>query len=193
MNMNDKIARYASDARAEFMLFWSSLAESCFLPLRPDNLLVPMCTVNQEHSFRYAFVASMGSVIGGIIGYIIGLLLLNTVVAGVVSFYGLDAQLALFHRWFSAYDVYIVTAAGISPIPFFIVSILSGVAGTAVAAFVTASALSRSARYFVMAWLIWRGGTVRKQWVEANFYPITMAASIALILAVVMLKLLFGE
>lgn len=192
MKMNDKLARYASDAKAETMLFWSSLGESCILPLRPDYLLVPMCTVNQEHSFRYAFVTAVGSVIGGVLGYILGLLLLNTVVAGIVSFYGLQEYLALFHLWFTAYDVYIITAAGISPVPFFIVSILSGISGTAVASFITAAALSRSLRYFVMAWLIWRGGTPAKQSVEANFYPFTMVASIVLILTVVMLKLLFG-
>lgn len=192
MKINERLASYASDAKAEVVLFWTSLAESCVFPFRPDNLLIPMCTVNQDRSFRYAFIVSVGSVIGGIIGYIIGLFMLNTVVAGVVSFYGLHAYLEFFHRWFSAYDVYIITASGISPIPFFIVSILSGISGTAVASFITAAALSRSARYFIMSWLIWRGGTPRKQWVEANFYPMTMAASIVLILAVVMLKLLFG-
>jgi membrane protein YqaA with SNARE-associated domain len=192
MRLNERLASYASDAKAEVVLFWSSLAESSVLPLRPDNLLVPMCTVNQDHSFRYAFVASVGSVIGGAIGYVLGLLLLTTVISGVVSFYGLQSYLELFHRWFSAYDVYIITAAGISPVPFFLVSILSGVSGTAVASFITAAALSRSTRYFFMAWLIWRGGTPKKQWVESNFYPMTMAASIVLILCVVMLKLLFG-
>lgn len=193
MSWNDRIARYASDAKAEFVLFWASMAESSCYPIRPDNLLVPMCTVNQEHSFRYAFIASVGSVIGGVVGYILGLILLNTLVSGVVAFYGLQAYLELFHRWFSAYDVYIITAAGISPIPFFITAVLSGISGTVVASFITAAALSRSARYFMMAWMIWRGGTPSKQWVEGNFYPITMAGSIALILTVVMVKLLFGS
>lgn len=191
MSMNDTLARYASDAKAELMLFGASLAESFIMPLRPDVLLVPMCTVNQPYSFRYGFISLVGAVIGGSLGYVLGWLLLNTLIASVVQFYGLQTYLEIFHRWFGVYDVYIVMAAGISPVPFFITSILSGVSGMALASFITATALARGARYLVMSWLIWRSGMPSKQWIEGNFYSITMASSLALILSVVFFKLMF--
>jgi hypothetical protein len=60
--------------------------------------------------------------------------------------------------------------------------------GAGMASFLAASIISRGARFFLIAWLLWRGGPEYKGWIETNFYPMTMALSILLIMGMVLVK-----
>lgn len=187
----NKVLRLASHPKAELALFAVAFAESSFFPIPPDVLLIPMVLVRFDRAFRYATVCTVGSVLGGILGYFIGATFYGTVGSGIISFYNLQDGFAAFQGWYQLYDAYIVAVAGFSPIPYKIFTIASGMMGADLEKFIVASALSRGARFFLIAWLLWRGGAPFKQWVETNLYPLTMAASIVFILGIVTIKFLF--
>lgn len=178
----------AAHPRAEWALFAVAFIESSFFPIPPDVLLIPMIIVKQKHAFRYAFICTAGSVIGGIFGYSIGLFAYDTIGQTAIAFYGLQESFDTLAEWYGSFDVYIVAVAGFSPIPYKVFTIFSGFMQADFVGFVLASILSRGARFFLIAWLLWRGGVSLKGWVETNLYPLTMAASIVLIFSIVLVK-----
>ena len=184
------ILRLASHPKAELALFLLAFVESSFLPIPPDVLLIPMIIVSFDKAFRYAFICTAGSVLGGILGYAIGFLLDQSVGQAIISFYNAQNHYEELQRLYGENLFLVVSAAGFSPIPYKIFTILSGALHADLATFIFASILSRSARFFLIAWLLWRGGSRFKSWIENNFYPLTMAVTIIAILAVVIFKLI---
>jgi len=185
-----QILHMAAHPRAEWALFLVAFVESSFFPIPPDVLLIPMVIVNQQRAFRYAFVCTAGSVLGGILGYSIGLFAYEAIGQTAIRFYGLQEGFDALSVWYANFDVYIVAVAGFSPIPYKVFTIFSGFMQAEFVGFIMASILSRGARFFLIAWLLWRGGVSLKGWVETNLYPLTMAASIVLIFSIVLVKYL---
>ncbi len=187
-SLYDRVLLLASHPRAELILFLTAFAESSVFPVPPDILLIPMVLANFDKAFRLALVCTVGSVLGGLFGYGIGYLFYETAGRAIIDFYGIGAYYDSFQKLYNEFHVYIVAMAGFSPIPYKIFTIASGAFEANIVGFTIASALSRGARFFLIAWLLWRGGPSFKGWIENNLYPITMVASLALILIVVFVK-----
>jgi membrane protein YqaA with SNARE-associated domain len=184
----EKVLRLAGHPHAEMWLFIVAFAESSVFPIPPDVLLIPMVIVNFDKAFRYALVCTIGSVLGGVAGFLIGSAFYDTLGSHIIAFYSMEGAFEKFRMWYAEYDVYIVGVAGFSPIPYKIFTIASGMLQADLATFIAASTVSRGARFFIIAWLLWRGGASFKGWIEHNFKVITMVVSAALILAIVLLK-----
>src|SRR5690606_22510643 len=107
-----------------------------------------------------------------------------------IEFYNLTASFANLQAFYHAYDFYIVAMTGFSPLPYKFITFFSGFMDTDLREFITASIFSRGARFFLVAWLLWRFGPTFKGWIETNFYPITMVASVVMMLGIVLLQYL---
>lgn len=184
------VSRLAAHPQAELALFGVAFAEASFFPIQPDVLLISLIILNHQKAFRYAFVCTLGSVIGGVFGYLVGLVAYQTIGQWAIDFYGGGASFATLQDWYQNFDVYIVGVAGFSPIPYKIFTLFSGFMSIDMLGFIMASIIARGARFFLIAWLLWRSGTSIKGWIETNLYPLTMAASIVLIFTIVLLKYL---
>ncbi len=187
-----RMQTWASKPGAVWVLFAVAFLESSVFPIPPDILLIPLVLLHTQRAFVFAAVCTLGSVLGGLFGYAVGALLWDSVGQGIINFYGLQEGFETLKSWFNDYDVFIVGAAGFSPIPYKVFTLMSGVMQTDIGAFILASIVSRGARFFLVAWLLWRGGRQWKGWIESNFYPLTMAATVALILTFLLLKFVFG-
>ena len=184
------INRLANHPRANWVLFFVAFAEAFAFPIQPDFLLIAMVILNHQHAFRYAFICTAGSVIGGVFGYFLGWGLYQTIGSTALNFYGgMDSFITL-RDWYHIYDVYIIGVAGFSPIPYKIFTVFSGFMGSDLTEFMTASVISRGARFFMISWFLWRSGAFVKNWIETNLYPMTMAASIILIFGIVLMRYL---
>ena len=122
----DWVVSYASHPRAVWVLFAVTFLESSVSPIPPLPLLIPMCLARPERSWYYAFVCSMGALLGGYMGYAIGWLLYDTVGLWLITLYGLADQATSMvdnskHIWF-----WVLLTKGLTPIPFKIVTIMSG-------------------------------------------------------------------
>lgn len=189
-NLYDYVLKLATHRHAEFWLFTVAFVESSFFPIPPDVILIPMIMVAFHNAFRYAFVCTVGSVLGGIVGYAIGSGFEETLGQAIISFYGAQEYYAIMQEWYNEQLILIVGAAGFSPIPYKIFTILSGMMHADFATFTMASIVSRGARFFLVAWLLWRGGPRLKIWIEENFYPLTMVVTVVLVIAVVIFKVI---
>lgn len=157
----------AAKPSAEKALFGISFAESSFFPIPPDVMLMPMCLADRSRAFRFAFICSLASVLGGLFGYAIGFFLYEQVGRVVLDFYGGAGQwFDQFQAQFNEWGFWWVFGAGFTPFPYKVITILAGVTHMDLAIFVAASVLSRSARFFLVAALLWQFGPAIRSFVE---------------------------
>jgi membrane protein YqaA with SNARE-associated domain len=179
----DWVLRWAETPYGAPALFMLAFAESSFFPIPPDVLLLALCVSVPAKSFRFALTASVGSVLGGVVGYGIGIGLWEAV-GGYFFLYvpGFTEQ-AFVHvqDLFEVYDFWAVFTAGFTPIPYKVITIGSGVFGINFAVFVAASAISRSLRFFLVGWLIYRFGPAMRDFIEKYFNILTLIFMVLLI------------
>jgi len=162
----DWVIHFADTKHAEVALFALSFSESSFFPVPPDVLLAAMSLAAPRKWLRFALLCSAASVVGGVFGYLIGMFLWSVIgqwVYAHLGFIGLtEANFAKFQAWYGKYDFWIVFTCGFTPIPYKACTISAGLAGINFGGFCLASALSRSARFFIVAGLLgWKGEKIR--------------------------------
>ncbi len=157
-----------------------SFAESSFFPLPPDLMLVPMGITNRSKVWYYAFICTVASVLGGILGYAIGALLYDSVGLWLVNLYGMAGKMETFRVWYQANGQWAILFKGLTPIPFKIVTITSGLAGYSFGWFVALAIVTRGARFFVLATLIHFYGEPIRDFIERRL-GLTLAIIAAII------------
>lgn len=158
----DWTMRAAAGPEAERALGLVAFAESSFFPVPPDVMIVPMVLARPEAAWRIAGIATLASVAGGLFGYLIGALLFETVGRFLIDLYGYAAEFARFEALYHDYGLWIVMIGGLTPFPYKVVTIASGVAGYPLLPFVLGSLATRGARFFVEAALLyWFGPPIR--------------------------------
>lgn len=186
----DWMMRMAAGPKAPHALAAVSFAESSFFPIPPDVMLVPMVLANRAKAWWYATLATISSVIGGIAGYAIGYFLFQTIGQPILAFYGhagsLDTVFTLFKEW----GVWILIAKGWTPLPFKVLTILSGAAQMAIGPFIIASIISRAMRFFLVAGLLYFYGEPIRKFIEERLTLVTTVAVVVLIGGFVAVKYL---
>ena len=180
----------AGHRHAERWLAFISFIESSFFPIPPDVLLAPMCLSRPEKAFRFAFICTVASVIGALLGYAIGMFLFETVGQWILSAYGLTEQFETFSEAFNEQGWIIVLLAGFTPLPFKVITIAAGATAMPLHILVIASVIARSARFYLVAALLWKFGPPMKKLIDKHFGLITAAGGILLVGGFVAIKYL---
>ncbi|MCL4144154.1 UNVERIFIED_CONTAM: hypothetical protein GTU68_007920 [Idotea baltica] len=152
------LLRWAGHRHAERYLAGISFAESSFFPIPVDVMLAPMVLAKQDKAWRYAAITTVMSVLGGLFGYFIGVFFFETYGTQLLDFFHAHEKFESAKASYTEYGMLIVLVAGFTPIPYKIFTIASGVVGIAVLPFMLMSAISRGARFFLVAGLIKLGG-----------------------------------
>ena len=158
----------AESPRAPYALGAVSFAESSFFPVPPDVMLLPMSMARPDKAWFYAGICAITSVLGGILGYAIGALLYDSVGQWVINAYGLGAKMDSFRTMYQQYGAWIILIKGLTPIPYKLVTIASGAFGYDFFMFVLLSAITRGARFFILAGLLNRFGAPMRRFIEGN-------------------------
>jgi membrane protein YqaA with SNARE-associated domain len=156
-------------------LFFIAFVESSFFPIPPDVFLIAMCVALPALSFRYAAICSVGSVLGGALGYGLGFWFMDSLGMVIIDWYGLTEKYDLVQHYFKEYDVWIVGTAGFTPIPYKLFTITAGFAQSNFLTFMVVSLLARSARFFLVAGLIWKFGPQIKKFIDRYFNILCIA------------------
>lgn len=164
----NKIISYAQHPKAAYILFGISFLESSCFPIPPDALLIPMMIAKPKNSFKYAFICLISSVLGGCAGYAVGLFLYDTVALPIFKFYGYMDKLSVFTNYYNLYGAWIVAAAGFTPFPYKVITILSGMTHLNFLIFTISSILSRGGRFFLLAYLLWKFGSPIQGFIERH-------------------------
>src|SRR5215217_2542141 len=128
--------------------------ESSIFPIPPDAMLVPMVLAQPARAWRLALIATAASVLGGVAGYAIGYFLFEALGQWIIQFYGLGGKFDEFQRTWAEWGLWIILIKGLTPIPYKLVSIASGLAQFNLGVFIAASIATRGARFFLVAALL---------------------------------------
>lgn len=159
----DWVMRHAAGPHAFWFLGAIAFAESSFFPIPPDVMLIPMALANRRRAFLLAGWCTVASVVGGMLGYAIGAWLYGTVGHWLINVYGYNDQIQNFRHLYREYGAWIILIKGMTPIPYKLVTIASGIAGYNFPLFVLLSIITRGARFSIVAGLIyWFGEPVRE-------------------------------
>jgi membrane protein YqaA with SNARE-associated domain len=147
------VLKLSAGKHAEPALFAVSFAESSFFPIPPDVMLAPMCLTRPERAWRYAAVCTIASVLGGLLGYAIGYLLFESVGQWIITLFGYGGKEEALRASYDQYGVWVIFLKGLTPIPFKLVTIISGAMQFSLPIFVGACVVTRGLRFFLVAWL----------------------------------------
>jgi len=196
----DWVLSWAQTKYGTAALFIFAFIESVFFPIPPDVLLIALALGVSAKAFKYALVCTIGSVTGAIVGYTIGYYAWLTdsgEFTGFANFFfahipGFTTDLyfrikSLFNEW----DFWVIFTAGFTPIPYKVFTITSGVFDINFIMFLTASIISRGARFFLVAWLLWKFGPSIKQFIDKYFNLLAVAFTVLLVGGFVLIKFVF--
>jgi membrane protein YqaA with SNARE-associated domain len=174
-----------------WVLFFIAVAESSFFPIPPDVFLIALCISVPQKSFRYAGICALGSVIGGIIGYGLGLGFMDTIGKTILDWYGLHDKYEVVQNLYQQYDAWAVGAAGFTPLPYKLFTITAGAFKINFPVFVIVSIVARSARFLLVAGLIYKFGPQVQHFIMRYFNLLTFIFLFLLIGGFILLKMVF--
>jgi membrane protein YqaA with SNARE-associated domain len=187
----DWTMRMAGHRNAPHALFGVSFAESSIFPIPPDVMLIPMILSDRTKAWWYAAIATVASVLGGIAGYAIGYFLYETLGQWLISVYGLGAQFEAYRAAYNEWGLWIILIKGATPIPYKLVTIASGAAAFDFWVFIAASVVTRGARFFLVAALLYWFGDPIRDFIERRLSLVTTAFLVALVGGFVVVKYFF--
>jgi membrane protein YqaA with SNARE-associated domain len=167
-----------------------AFVESSVFPIPPDILIIPMVLATRDKAWRIAGVCTVASVLGGFAGYGIGYFLYETVGRPLLDFYGYGAKFTQFQGYYNQWGAWIVAGAGVTPFPYKVITIASGVTALDPTVFGIASLLSRGVRFFMVAGLLWYFGAPIRAFIEKNLNLLATVFFVLLLGGFVLLKYL---
>jgi membrane protein YqaA with SNARE-associated domain len=160
-------AGWSHKPQGSHLLFWYALTESCIVPLPADPLLITLCAGAPQRSLRFGLICGLGSVLGGLLGYGIGHYAFDSFGQTILHFYDPDLHTfthieGIYEQW----GFWGVLMAAITPIPYKVFTLASGVFDFNLGQFVLASVIGRNVRFVGIAALMAVGGNRMHQWHE---------------------------
>ncbi len=167
-----KCLELAAHKSSNFYLALVSFVESSFFPIPPDVMIIPMVIAKKNVYLKIFLIASIFSVLGGIFGYLIGYLFFDLAIY-LMEFYGYqdtveDLKFSLtqgsgFVAWLS-----ILFLAGFTPLPYKAFTISSGLIAFNLPLFIFVSLISRSLRFFIVAYFSYKFGEYFTEFMEKH-------------------------
>jgi membrane protein YqaA with SNARE-associated domain len=167
-----KCLELAAHKSSNFYLGIVSFIESSFFPIPPDAMIIPMVIAKKKEYLKIFLIASIFSVLGGIFGYLIGYLFFDLAMH-VIEFYGYQdkvenlkmsmSQGGGFLAWLS-----VLFLAGFTPLPYKAFTISSGLIAFNLPVFIIVSLISRSLRFFIVAYLSYKFGELFTEYMEKH-------------------------
>ncbi len=162
----NKTSQFTESKIAYPFIFILCFTESIIFPFPQEIFMIPMMASNKERIFKIAGFALLGSLLGAIVAYLIGLYLFESLGRYILDLYNLNESFLNFSDQVANYGFIYVFIGGFTPVPFKIITLSSGFMGINFLIFITASLISRSIRFFLIGYIIWKYGEVFMQTFE---------------------------
>lgn len=186
----DWVFSLARSKHATTSLAVVSFSESSFFPIPPDVMLAPMVLARPERAYFYAMVCTVASVLGGLLGYAIGYFL-EPVGLSILAFLGKADTFETSKALFQQHGAWVILIKGLTPIPFKLITISSGIFQFNLALFIALCVITRGARFFAVAFVLKTWGPAVLAMVEKRLALWTFIGLAVLIGAFVAVKFLF--
>ena len=177
---------------AEWWLGIIAFVESSVFFVPAEVLFVPMGLARPERAYRYAVIATVGSVLGGIFGWYLGYYAYELIARPILEFYGTLERFEEL-RTSSSRDAILLMliTSGLAHLPpMKVVTVLSGAATVNLWLFIASAIVARGLRFAVFAWLLRRYGEPIRDFIERRLGLIAAGAAAIVILLYVVVRAL---
>ena len=154
----EKSSRFTKSRLAYPFIFILCFLESIIFPFPQEVFMIPMMASDRDRIFKIAWFALLGSLFGAIAAYFIGMYLFESIGMYILNIYDLNESFSNFSDQVSEFGFIYVFIGGFTPVPFKIVTLSSGFIGSNFLIFITAGTISRSIRFFLIGYIIWKFG-----------------------------------
>ena len=178
---------FAETDWAILALFVGTFLESLISPIPPDPLLIAMGVLQPSLAIYFSLIAVVASVSGAFFGHWIGKKYGRLILKKFVS----DEKILIGEKLFDKYGVWAILLAAITPIPYKVFAILSGVLKLDVKRFLIASIIGRGIRYLVVGFMLYFLGEDIKILMDKYFDNLTLLIVIGFIGSIVVIWLGF--
>jgi len=178
----------AAHRHARLALAGVAFTESSFFPIPPDIILIPMVLANKAKAWVYASISTIASVIGGFAGYLIGFYLFDAIGKPLLDLYGYSGAFDNFAVRYNTYGAWIVFIAGVTPFPYKVITIASGVTALDPIIFGVASVAARGIRFFFVAGLLYWFGQPIRRFIERYLGLLTIIFVVMLVAGFALIK-----
>jgi membrane protein YqaA with SNARE-associated domain len=159
----------AGSRHAPLALGAIAFAESSFFPVPPDVILVPMSLAEPKRAWYYAALCTVASVAGGALGYAFGALFYDTIGQWLISIYGYGEKMEAMRAFYAQWGAVFILVKGLTPIPYKLVTIVSGLMAYNFPLFIILSLITRGARFFILAAALNHFGDPIRKKLESHF------------------------
>ena len=162
-----------------------ALVEATFPFPPPEVMLGPMVLARRERAWLYAAICTAGSVSGGLVGYGLGFFVAPLGLK-LLTATGHPGAMASFQHLFAQYGLWVILIKGLTPVPYMLVTIASGVAQFSLPVFVGASIVTRGGRFLLGAALLQHPGA--KAMIERRLNLLAIVGVALLVAALVAVR-----
>lgn len=156
--VGERGARWLRSKYSDWILAAISFSESVFAPIIIDPFLIALILAKRESWLKYVVISIIFSVLGGLFGYLLGLIFFDFIGKWVIDFYGFQEQFASMSKNLDANGFVFVLLGALTPIPYKLVAIASGLVQVNFLTFVFASVVGRILRLGLVGWATHRVG-----------------------------------
>ena len=186
-SLYDWALRLAAGPFALIALPINAFIEATFPFVPPDVMMAAMILARRERAWLYAGLCTVGSVLGGCCGYAIGYFG-SAMAIKVLTLTGHAAALAAFQTLYAKVGLAVILVKGLTPVPFMVVTLASGLAHFSLPVFIAASIVTRGGRFFLGAALLQHPGA--KAFVDRHLTALVIAGFALIGVALVLIRLL---
>jgi membrane protein YqaA with SNARE-associated domain len=151
-------------------------------------MLGPMAAAAPERWLRYAITCTVASVLGGLLGYAIGYFLFESIGQAIIGFFGYAGREAELRAFYDQWGAWFIFIKGLTPIPYKLVTIVSGAMAFSLPMFIIASVVTRGLRFLVVAWIFQRFGPAIAPVIEKRMGLALIVVAAILVAIVVALR-----
>lgn len=168
LSFYDRLKLATKHRFAEPILAALCFFEAMIIPVFPEIMLAPMIIADRLRAWRLAAICTVASVTGGLAGYAIGYFLFDSIGRAIIDFYGAGNGFDSLRQSFNDNGPLMILIGALSPIPYKVITITSGVAGLDLWTFIIYSIIGRALRYFVPCGLFYFFGPVAGEFIEKH-------------------------
>ena len=170
----ERTKELARHKHAERSLIGVSFFESFVFPIPTAVMFLPMVVASPKKAWRLAFICSTASVAGAIAGYLIGWFAYEAIAKPMLESLGKAEKIAGYQGLVDQYGALAVFIGGLTPVPFKVVTVLSGALKLNFFVFVAACVVSRFLQFYFLAAVVWKFGERAEALVKKHFAKFTV-------------------
>ena len=180
---------WADHPGGSWALFIIAFVESSFFPIPPDVLLIALCFGAREKWARYALICTVGSVLGGMFGWWIGWALRDSVAIPLLTLFDATGHTReKIEVWYNEYGFLGILIAAVTPVPYKVFTVFSGMMNYSLPLLVVASIIGRGFRFYAVGLVIRIFGSKVRPFIEKHLEWCFLAAGVLVVLGFVAIK-----